>query len=413
MKSGETLAAAKSATKVQQAPPSKLSSAYWVNRVYRRSEDASSGFWWVQVQHGGKRHATSLGTSDRRVAASKAAAFYGDVRSKGWDFALSSLDPERHAQRSRSGITVGDVVRVLEAADMRTTTRFAYMSCLRWWSARHLEIKPGAKEFGRRSDEWRGKVDGVALACFTQERVERIRDKHIAGAAGDVATERRARVSVKAYLRNAKAALGAAEKLGRLTIPLPRPFAGVAVTGAVVLPYRSRIDPAALLRSAASELTAEDPDVYRVLLLALGAGLRRSEIANLRWRAVDFQSGRIWIEASGGWAPKTADSEAAVDVDPGLLFELAKYRSGPEDTVVAPDALEHAIRWLRKHGVTSNKPLHTLRKEFGSIVAHSADLLTASRQLRHSSLAVTAGVYVESRKRAAPLIGDMLKGGKS
>jgi integrase len=52
--------------------------------------------------------------------------------------------------------------------------------------------------------------------------------------------------------------------------------------------------------------------------------------------------------------------------------------------------------------------MHTLRKEFGSIVCQSADLLTASKQLRHSSLAVTAGIYVESRRKAAPAIGAML-----
>ena len=53
-------------------------------------------------------------------------------------------------------------------------------------------------------------------------------------------------------------------------------------------------------------------------------------------------------------------------------------------------------------------PLHTLRKEFGSIVNEASDLFTASKALRHSSLAVTAATYVENRKRVAPDIGAML-----
>jgi integrase len=58
--------------------------------------------------------------------------------------------------------------------------------------------------------------------------------------------------------------------------------------------------------------------------------------------------------------------------------------------------------------VNAHKPLHTLRKEFGSIINEAADLYTASKALRHSSLSVTAGVYVDSRKRVAPDIGAML-----
>jgi integrase len=149
---------------------------------------------------------------------------------------------------------------------------------------------------------------------------------------------------------------------------------------------------------------------FRVLLLALGAGLRRGEIEHLRWHSVDVGRLQIRVEASGTWQAKNAQSEAAVDVDPGLIAALGTP-AGPDDPVVDPLAIEHAVRWLRRQGVTSPKPLHACRKEFGSIVAQTADLLTASRQLRHGSLAVTAAVYVESRRKASPNIGAMLAGG--
>lgn len=417
MKPSDPVRYAKSGKEVAKVGGGKLSSAYWLPKIYRpkyTNPDGSTGqvdFWWVRVAHGGRRHAVSLGTADKRVAAGKAARMYGEVIGKGWDAALASIDPERHT--ARTGTRLGDVLTTLERVDLRDRTRANYVNCLRWWAARHLELKPGPKEYSRQSEEWRAKLAAVPLVELSQTRIEAIRDAFIAQADGDVARERRARISAKSYLRNARAGIAAARKLGRMELSEPIPFSGVTVNGAVTLPYRSRIDATAILRAARSELRVEDPDAYRVILLALGAGLRPGEITSLMWRNVDFTAGKVWIEIGGQWEAKTTESEAAVDVDEGLLRELLPYQAGPDDRVVAADAGEHAVRWLRKQGMDAsiNKPLHTLRKEFGSIVTAGADLLTASRQLRHSSLAVTAAFYVEARKKAAPRIGAMLDGG--
>jgi integrase len=405
MKPEETLGNAESAKKMQRIRPSKLSFAYWMDRVFKPS-GKDGGIYWVQIQHAGRRHAVGLNSADRRTAANKAANFYGDVRGKGWDAALAILEPDKHG--TKVGSTVGDVVATLGRVDLRERTRRNYVTSIRWWAAQHLGMKPGRKEFSRRSEEYSAAVDAVALATFSPKIVEAIRDRFIAARKGDAMGERSARISMKSWLRNAKAAIGAAEKLGRLQIPEPRPFHGVVVAGAVTVGYRSRFDPVELIRTARETLASEDPDAFMAILLALGAGLRRSEIENLRWRSVDRQRLQIAVQMSGGWQAKNAQSEAAVDVDEGLIMELEKHRAGPEDQVVTPGSAEAAVRWLRKQGIKDNKPMHTLRKEFGSIVCQSADLLTASKQLRHSSLAVTAGIYVESRRKAAPAIGAML-----
>ena len=403
----------KEVAKVAKVGGGKLSSTYWLPRVYRpkySTQDGSVGqvaFWWARLSHAGRRHAVNLGTADKRQAAAKAASMFASVIGEGWDAALAEIDPDRHA--SRAGGTVGDVIAALDRADLRGRTRSNYVNCLRWWAARHLEMRPGRKEFSRNSEEWREKMNSVPLADLTIARVEEIRDRFIAAgkASGDTKAELRARVSAKSYLRNARAGIGAAVKLAKMTIPDPRPFSGVTVAGAAVTGYRSRIDAGALLRDAQSDLAQTEPDVYAVILLALGAGLRRGEIENLRWGSVDEAGGRVWVEASGTWQPKTQESEGGVDVDVGLLKALG-VRGGDEALVIGPGATEAAVRWLRSRGIDSNKPIHTLRKEFGSIVCHTADLITASKQLRHSSLAVTAGVYVEGRRKAAPAIGAML-----
>jgi integrase len=408
-KSEETLSDAESAKEVQRIRPSKLSFAYWLDRVFKPS-GSDNGIWWVQVQHAGRRHAVGLNTADKRTAANRAASFYGDVRGKGWDVALAVLEPDKRG--AKVGTTVGAVVATLERLDLRERTRHNYASAIRWWAAQVLGVKPGKKEFSRRSEEYNAAVDAVALATFTPTKAEEIRDRFISAKKGDAKAERSARVSMKSRLRNAKAGIRAAEKLGRLEIPAPKPFDGVVVAGATASGYRSTFDPVSLIRSAKETLHPADPDAYLAVLLALGAGLRRGEIENLRWRSVDTARQQVRVELSGAWQGKNLQSESAVDVDGGLLTELEKRRAGPDDPVVTHGSVEAAVRWLRQQGIADNKPLHALRKEFGSIVCQTADLLTASKQLRHSSLAVTASVYVESRRKASPNIGAMLGGAK-
>ena len=401
----ESASNAKSASKVQAGGASKLSARYWSARV---KQVRGHGFYFAQLQHAGRRSAVCLQTTDRRQAAEVAAKTYAQIRIQGWDAALQTLDPDKH--RPHSALTIGDVVRTLESVDLRPRTSGNYCNALRWWAAQHLEARPGRKEFGRRSEEYRARLHAVRLTDLSLERLEKIRDAFIGRAGDDAVAGRRARISAKSFLRNAKAGIRAAQKLGRLQMPEPAPFIGLEVAGAVTTRYVAEFDAGEMLRHASETLHGEDPMAFRVLLLALGAGLRRGEIEHLRWHSVDVGRLQIRVEAFGSWQAKNTQSEAAVDVDPGLIAALGTP-AGPDDPVVDPLAIEHAVRWLRRQGVTSPKPLHACRKEFGSIIAQSADLLTASRQLRHGSLAVTAAVYVESRRKASPNITSMLAGG--
>jgi integrase len=42
------------------------------------------------------------------------------------------------------------------------------------------------------------------------------------------------------------------------------------------------------------------------------------------------------------------------------------------------------------------------------LICESSDIFTASRQLGHASIALTAAYYTENRRRVAPAIGAML-----
>jgi hypothetical protein len=60
------------------------------------------------------------------------------------------------------------------------------------------------------------------------------------------------------------------------------------------------------------------------------------------------------------------------------------------------------LAWLRAHGVESSKPIHTLRKEIGSVIASEHGIFEASRYLRHSDIRITSAIYADKKKAVTP-----------
>jgi integrase len=56
-----------------------------------------------------------------------------------------------------------------------------------------------------------------------------------------------------------------------------------------------------------------------------------------------------------------------------------------------------------------NKPLHTLRKEFGSEICAVHGIHAASRALRHADISVTNEYYTDLRARMTVRMGHLLK----
>ena len=61
------------------------------------------------------------------------------------------------------------------------------------------------------------------------------------------------------------------------------------------------------------------------------------------------------------------------------------------------------IAWLRGHGVDAEKPLHALRKEFGSLIAARFGIYAAKEMLGHADITTTAAHYLEAKEK--PMIG--------
>jgi integrase len=68
------------------------------------------------------------------------------------------------------------------------------------------------------------------------------------------------------------------------------------------------------------------------------------------------------------------------------------------------------VAWLRAQGVAGNKPFHTLRKLFGSLIAEKHGIFAASSALRHASIELTNQYYVDRTVRTTLGLGTVISG---
>jgi len=409
---------------------SKFTPAHWRDRIFRRAYEHEGKRLEVQefrarIQHAGKREEVGLGTNDKEAASRIAAKFYGRVKAVGWTIALAEFAPDRNTARGVP--TVGEIIAAAsKSADIGANSLRGYAVCFRKLAAEAYGIRSDAKRFYHAGDalaRWRKRVDSIRLDKLTPKRIQTALDRRIAAARGNPLNERKARTTAASTLRQAKSLFSADRKLPFEN--LPDPFKGVAVNVGTPQKYVSTVKAGDLMRAAQTELAIKQPEAYKAFLLALGAGLRAAEIDNLQWLQIDVTASTIRIMTTATFETKTESSEREVFVDAGLIAELEQFRASAKSPYVleserqpkpgaavayyrAGVAFDYLKKWLRAHGITAHKPIHTLRKEFGSLVCESSDIFTASRQLGHTNIALTATYYAENRRRVAPQIGAML-----
>jgi integrase len=73
---------------------------------------------------------------------------------------------------------------------------------------------------------------------------------------------------------------------------------------------------------------------------------------------------------------------------------------------------DNLINWLCSHGVNGPKPLHTLRKEYGSQVAARFGIFAAQQMLGHRDISTTSQRYLESKDRPIVGLGHLLTASK-
>jgi integrase len=89
--------------------------------------------------------------------------------------------------------------------------------------------------------------------------------------------------------------------------------------------------------------------------------------------------------------------------------EVEPIMDKPYDHYRCSTLCEKLISWLRSKGVEGGKPLHALRKEFGSLIAASYGIYAAKEMLGHADISTTAAHYLEARGKPTIGLGNLLK----
>jgi integrase len=327
-------------------------------------------------------------------------------------------------------VTVGKYITAAKAtADIAPRTLETYCRGLRKIASDILGLVDDGSRYDARGSgrsDWLEQVDSVKLSEFTANRVAEWKKVFLSRALPDPVSQRHARVSVNFYLRSARSLFSRSIiRSIELLLPDPLPFSDVEIERPSAK-YFPTFNLERLIETASNELANADPEAFKIFLLSGMAGLRRKEIDLLPWSAFRWDEGVIRIEHTKHFTPKTLDSSADIAVDPELMALFRGYaaRNSKAEFVVEsgrsprPGVLYNFYRcepvfqrltvWLKGHGVTGAKPLHELRKAFGSAICERAGIHQASRSLRHSDIRVTSQVYVDARSRATVGLGHLL-----
>jgi integrase len=374
----------------------------------------------------------SLETSNPDAAAARARTIYEQVRANGWAETLDSRQPTRAdvTSNTTADCTLGVYIAAAKAtADIAPRTLETYCRAVRKIASDMLDLPDDGTRYdkiGGGREAWVNKVDASKLSSFTPTAIATWKKRFLDRAEKDPVSQRNARTSVSFYLRSGKSMFGAKirEHID-LALPDPLPFAGVLVDRPNAK-YFATFDLADLIQSARDELGETDQEAFKVLLLSSMVGLRRKEIDLLPWSAFRWNECVIRVEHTRHFTPKTDDSAADVAVDPELMTVFRGYRARApkaEFVIVSENTpragvlynyyrceqvFERLTSWLRDHGIKSAKPIHELRKAFGSLICQKAGIHQASVSLRHSDIRTTSQVYVDSRSRVAAGLGHLL-----
>lgn len=427
---------------------------YWTRagKLFRytrnvQGEAVSDSTYSLKIAFQGKREQINTGEREKAAAASVAAEIYRTLDREGWQAVLERWKPGKLIRADTAkGInvapTVGEfIAAVMKLADIAPRTLGDYCRSFRQIVGDVAKIKKDNSRFdyvNGGATRWREQVDAVELASITPQKVQAWKIAFVARAGGDPQAERSAKVSVNSLMRQAKSLFANKERRGQsgllsilrgvVRLPSPLPFEGVGFYEGQSMRYQSKIDAGALLTAGRDELAVSQPEAFKVLVLSLCCGLRRNEIDKLTWRQVDLNKGVIRIETTRYFSAKSEDSLGEVDLDTDLVALMRGWKAKAKgefviELPVSPlmaRSYQHyrtgritnkLAEWLKGKGVEDRKYLHTLRKEFGSLVAQEHGIYAASRALRHADIQVTAKHYLDKKQRISIGLGRLLTPG--
>ena len=412
---------------------------YWKSRLYRNTYKDRKGAtvdvpeYYVRMRYAGITRQVRLDHSNRDTAADQALELFNRVQVQGW-----RVVDDRKAHLPASASVAGFLVayekatKSMERAPRPITVRL-YSRCL-------LQLC---------------RIAGVKnIRELTTEKIERARDKYRAAARGVGRDDASIRNTLSNITRNAGACFSREARtiMQRNGLTLENPFTGIKCGSDIqqVSPLPRAIveriwadapklrdgDPNAkdpkldqYIRRYKKTHEGREPgrwvpvdfsephvDAYAALLLAFGCGLRANECDKCRWSWLSKDDrGDCFIEVR-----KEADfiakggSGRIVKIPANLYEALLNTRQDAGEYVIGgrastessmqggglyrrPNTFRVVNEWLRSLGVEAGKkygkPLHALRKQFGSAIATEFGLFHAQKLLGHGSPTITARHY--------------------
>ena len=388
---------------------SKDTASYWLKRLTRRGNNL---FWVARISYGGEQKRIVLNSSNLTEASKRAAGFWKSLQQHGsWDEAMKSIG--RVAPTRSGSVLVGEWLHSylgnIAMLGVRRKTATLYAFSLRNLAATVCDID--SKSMPRKV--WREKVEQIKLSDLSARAIDLAIGKRLRGLTDAAAKKSLANYHIK--LRNARN-LFSDRAIELSQLPLSAcPFGDYAIITKKPRRFRSQVDIKSILIKA-SEL----PSSQRLIVtLAACCGLRRSEIDTLTWNQVDLGSDEpsVRIALTEYFHPKSESSSRSIPLAESVRDLLRESRQmhpesifvieSSEDSVNAgsahyklraSDEFGEVYKWLRGQGIDSPQPLHSLRKEFGSMVNQRGGIVAAMEMLGHSNISTTAGIYVEHRK---------------
>jgi integrase len=426
-------------------PTTKHSKAYWLPRVFRpviRGKEVDN--YAVRMSYGNLQRSLSTGTPNRDLAAQIARDWFVYLSAHGWatfDAKYRSPDPRAPTgptQRSikTTGVSVGDFLAVVRAeSDLAHKTFDGYARCLRFIVSEIRAVTKQRNRYDYRKGghkAWLRLIDEMLLEELTPDKIRAWKRLYIARAGHDELARRRYTVSCNSYLRQARALFSkrkVLDKVRSVKLPATLPFDGVELEPRTDTKfYGAGADPFALLRAAVDELALDHVEELKAFLLAITLGLRRREIDLLEWQSFDFVAGTLRIMPTKWYQLKTNESasELPVELEILKLFRGWRARASAEFVLESnrspksvsyqryrcQETFQFLLGWLRSKGVQGNKPLHALRKLYGSALADLHGLHAASSGLRHADIRTTSAFYADRRVRVTPGFGSVISGGE-
>jgi integrase len=272
--------------------------------------------------------------------------------------------------------------------------------------------------------KWLRRVHAVPLANITPDKIRAWRKRRLDRVGADKLAQRQALVSVNSTVRQARALFSRRKVIAKLhgvQLPAVLPFDGVEAHQITPKFYGCGVDPRALMRDALAELNGSNLAAF---LLLLTLGLRRREADLAEWTSFDFQAGTFRVMPTKWYTLKTRESAATLPVEPEILALFKGWHAKAKGPFILeserpPKAVaypyyrfdfEPLLAWLRAKGLQGNKPLHALRKLYGSLLNDLGGIHAASAGLRHTNLRTASEFYADRSVKLTPGLGSVISG---